>query len=457
MKYVKFACIAALLAQALPAAANDPYGKPEDFMAWLKANQEARPQFVDGDAIGYDKAELIRPFVPPAYQDHMIFEGMDVRIKDAGDMSPAEAYQAATKEFEGQASIGANGSLENYTAGRPFDPSTFTPGSVEDGTKLGWNFNYRWQNEGAETGEAEWVWVRFGGNHDDNEIMRDERGAFYGGKGTFERILRGTYKRTYVSHRVDMPQSGYQLPVKWAEGVEFREHTGFYSPFDIAGTAFIIIRYLNSEKADDAWAYIPSLRRVRRISAEVKSDSLLGTDMTLEDFYCFAGRVPDWNWEYLGTANILAVAHSRNLNMVYYGPDGVTPLDDWSLRLVDVVKMTPKRHGHPYSAKIMLIDRQTSVAYYADIYDVAGTLWKVLQQSTSWTEDDYHHEKYNFSFKPSAETPRGVRVAAFHSIQAIDKQNKRATLVPTRGMYYGTSDLQTIKRRYDLNTLTEGR
>lgn len=457
MRYFKSICVVALLAQPVVAVANDPYETPEDFMAWFTANQTAQPQFVDGDVIGLDKADLIRPFVPPSYQDHMIFEGMEVRIRDAGDLSPSEAYRAATAQFEGQASIGPNGSLQNYTVGRPFDPSTFTPGSVEDGTKLGWNFNFRWQNEGAETGEAEWVWVRFGGNHDNHEVMKSIYGRFYSGKGTFERILRGTYKRTYVSHRIDFADTGYRMPVKWAEGVEFREHTGFYSPFDIAGTAFVIIRYLDPNKADDAWAYIPSLRRVRRISAEVKSDSLLGTDMTLEDFYCFSGRVTDWNWEYVGTIRALAVAHSRNLNTVYYGPDGLTPLDDWSLRVLDVAKMTPKNPGHPYSAKFMMMDRETSGCYYADIYDVQGKLWKVLQQTTSWTEDRYHHEDYDFEIKPSAPTPRGVRVTAFQSIQAIDKQNKRATLVPTRGMYYGTSDLQTIKRRYDINTLTEGR
>jgi hypothetical protein len=41
----------------------------------------------------------------------------------------------------------------------------------------------------------------------------------------------------------------------------------------------------------DAWAYIPNLRRVRRISAEVKSDSLLGTDITIDDFDGFNDRV----------------------------------------------------------------------------------------------------------------------------------------------------------------------
>jgi hypothetical protein len=39
---------------------------------------------------------------------------------------------------------------------------------------------------------------------------------------------------------------------------------------------------------------------VRRVTAEVKSDSLLGTDHTIADFYGFADRVVNWNWKFLG-------------------------------------------------------------------------------------------------------------------------------------------------------------
>src|SRR5262249_56287965 len=81
---------------------------------------------------------------------------------------------------------------------------------------------------------------------------------------------------------------------------ELKEYPGFHEPFDIRGTAFIVYRHTDPLRADDAWAYVPSLRRVRRISVETKSDSLLGTDHTLEDFYSFSGRVLDWDWKFLG-------------------------------------------------------------------------------------------------------------------------------------------------------------
>ena len=86
-----------------------------------------------------------------------------------------------------------------------------------------------------------------------------------------------------------------------AANFEFKEFTGFYSPFDIRGTAFIIYRYAKPHREDDGWAYVSNLRRVRRISAEVKSDSLLGTDHTLEDFYSFSGRELEWHWRFLGS------------------------------------------------------------------------------------------------------------------------------------------------------------
>ena len=75
--------------------------------------------------------------------------------------------------------------------------------------------------------------------------------------------------------------------------------------------------------------YIPSLRRVRRISAEVKSDSLLGTEDTLEDFYGFNGRVLEWEWEYVGPKQILAISRSRYPYPYFGGPNGITAIDDW--------------------------------------------------------------------------------------------------------------------------------
>ncbi len=447
----------ALLA-ALPVAAFA--FSPEDHIAWLKANQSAEPQFVDGDVITYDKADLIRPFIPAEQQNELIFEGMEMSIKDAGDLSPADAYKIATEKYKGQATIASDGAIENYTAGRPFDPTQFTPGSKEDGWKMVWNWMHRWQNDGLKINEVHWVWVRRGGQHDDHEVMTEGGGKYaeyYTGGGSFERVLTGPYQRVMMSHRADLPDSDYKMNggKGFAKNTNFREYTGFTSPFDIAGTSFLILRYDDPRKADDSWAYIPSLRRVRRISVEVKSDSLLGTDHTLEDFYGFNGRPMEHTWEYVGSARILAVARSRNTDTIYYGPNGWAPLDDWALREVDVLRMYPGRDNHPYSTKFIYMDRESGEAYYANAFDKAGELWKIWQIQKSWTEDP-HYAAQREKFK-GAETPPGARVQNFQSINVIDLQNNRGTLVPCRGNSYPDTTINVVKRTHDVNYLTEGR
>lgn len=422
----------------------------DDFLAWLKANQTAEVTFKDGETITAATADKIRPFVPLEYQDEMIFDGMEVVVREPTDLSPPAVYQEATEKFKGQATLAADGALENYAAGRPFDPETFVPGDEISGIKAAWNFEHRWQYQGLSIPFVHWVWVRAGGNHDGHEAASGDKKEIYGGGGRFERALSGPYRRVYFSHRADLASTGYEVGDDWSKGTLFRELTAFDAPFDIAGTAFMIQRYNDPHKADDSWAYIPSLRRVRRISAEVKSDSLLGTDHTLEDFYCFAGRVLEHKWKYLGTARILAVARSRNLETHYYGPNGWTPKDDWELRKVDVYQQIPQFKSHPYSHKYIMTDRQSNESYYCNAFDKKGELWKVWQLSKVWTEDPHYVTKV-------PQTPAGTRAGAFQSINVIDKQNGRGTLVPIYPPVYRDTPIHEARRELDVNRLTEGR
>ena len=436
-----------------------------DYMAWFKANQSAQPQFVDGDVITYNKADLVRPFIPAEFQDEWIFKGMEMTIKDAGDLQNGQVYRDATAKNAGTATLASDGAIENYAAGRPFDPAKFVPGS-DSGWKMIWNWNYRWQNDGVNVGEVEWVWVRRGGDHSKHEIMKTSGGKYakyYEGGGTFERVLRGPYKRYLMAHNAKHEATGYRVNggKGFAKGTEFREYTGFNSPFDIAGTAFLILRYDDPRKADDSWAYIPSLRRVRRISVEVKSDSLLGTDHTLEDFYGFNGRPMEHDWEYVGSTNILVVAKSRNRETVYYGPNGWAVKDDYTMRKTDVVKQIPKSSAHPYSFKFLHIDRDTGESYYANAFDKAGELWKVWQLTKVWTEDPWvvlDGKGTDFGWKEKGQfSPKGTNFQLFQSINVIDLQNNRGTLVPCRGTEAPNQNLRRAKRVLDVNYLTEGR
>lgn len=448
----------AFVVMVIPFTAN-AFG-PDDYLAWFKDNQTAEPQFVDGDVITYDKSDLVRPFIPKEFQEEWIFEGMEMTIRDAGDLSNSDVYKEATEKNKGTATIASDGAIENYAAGRPFDPAEFVPGS-DSGWKMVWNWNFRWQNDGLSVGEVHWVWVRRGGDHDGHDIMTSAGGKYaqyYEGGGAFERVLTGPYKRFLMAHNSKYKDSNYEVNngKGFAKNTEFREYTGFTGPFDIAGTAFLILRYDDPRKADDSWAYIPSLRRVRRISVEVKSDSLLGTDHTLEDFYGFNGRPMEHNWEYVGSTRILVVAKSRNRETVYYGPNGWAVKDDYALRLTDVMRQIPKSDSHPYSTKFIHIDRESGESYYANSFDKAGELWKVWQLTKVWSEEEYVQDGSDYAWTGHL-TPKGTRFQLFQSINVIDLQNNRGTLVPCRGSEAENTPFRFAKRVLDVNYLTEGR
>lgn len=71
----------------------------------------------------------------------------------------------------------------------------------------------------------------------------------------------------------------------------------FSQPNDIKGTGFLSVEQGN--EADDLrWLYLPSVRKIRRISAGNKTDSFMGTDWWYEDFEFVDGVAKGGNNKY---------------------------------------------------------------------------------------------------------------------------------------------------------------
>src|SRR5207253_720682 len=83
-------------------------------------------------------------------------------------------------------------------------------------------------------------------------------------------------------------------------------------PFDVKGVGFVSSRYLDAAKQDDAWLYLPALRRVRRLSTAQRSDALFGQDTDVDSYGGYAGHIAWMDWRYLGERDLLAVAHGRH-------------------------------------------------------------------------------------------------------------------------------------------------
>jgi hypothetical protein len=456
---IGFVALGVLGAWSPPARAQDvsTYTR-QTFIDWFNKYKDAKPDFKVGDVLTAKDLDRIRPFMFPGYLEQLNFPEFKMPIMAYADHTPRKEYLECTEKYQGQVRLAANKSLENYVCGQAFPNSSITAGDPDSGWKAAWNFEYRWQNFGLFTVPPV-TWERFGGTHDipDWESppkewsagipypgtmpSADELKLMYGGGGTFQRTLNAFYERVYFTHLAQVPD--HTLPTPGAKDFEFKEFTGFYTPFDIRGTAFIVYRYADPTREDDGWAYLPALRRVRRISAEVKSDSLLGTDHTIEDFYGFSGRELEWKWNFIGWKDVLAVQDSQHDYTYMYGPNGIIPNDSWSLRHFALMERIPTSTRHPYSSVLLLWDTQNWDTWLMVAFDHKGKLWKVWEFQKEWSED----------FKNGwAAINHGVRSTEFQSVQVLDVQNNRGTIWEVPGGFPNVNGSE-VAHLYDINHL----
>jgi outer membrane lipoprotein-sorting protein len=142
---------------------------------------------------------------------------------------------------------------------------------------------------------------------------------------------------------------------------EQRYYIYFHAPPDVKGTAFMVWKHLQQE--DDRWIFIPAIKLVRRIAADDKRSSFVGSDFTYEDV---SGRaVDDETHTLLRTEEL----------------DG---------RPVYVVESTPKEKAD-YERRVSWIDRERWLPLREEYFDIRGekvrlfTAEQVAQVGGYWT------------------------------------------------------------------------
>jgi hypothetical protein len=430
--------------------------------AGLTANGVASETAGPGATITASNKDAVAGLLPKELSDYVIkdYDGLSMKIKDTQSYMPHPKFVQATKDHACKATLDAKGMIQNYVAGQPFPYSEWakeatghkcdlTPDDPQFALKLAWNVNFRWQGPGLNI-------PHFGFSY-----MRN------GGKETW-RVTQGEYRRTYFSHRADLLPATSDLEpntdVEWAEFFDVK------TPFDLRGTMFLLYRYNDVAKEDQTFAYIPALRRVRRVSATQKADSLLGTEFTLEDFYLFAGYVWNHTWEAKGENTYLGNMHSERTcfpsvisqeealreegqtrlgndqewNACKWGPFGALPFADetWQKRTVFQLDDVPQREGHPYSRKKLWYDKETMQPLYALAYDRAGNPFRIITTTYKWSEN---------SAIPANKGQNVLNVAHIMVVNVqngnshvgqFDNSNARVFAVEASRQYYDTSRLK---------------
>lgn len=181
-------------------------------------------------------------------------------------------------------------------------------------------------------------------------------------------------------------------PVEGDGSERGRQLLYFKSPSDMKGIGTFTIMY-DSTKVNDVWAYIPAVRRVRRLSGGAWMDPVGSSDQLQDDLEIFNAR-PCWytGYKMLGKRWVLASANSKaplwNRNGKTFA-EKYPVLEDaapfWNMnndlfepREVYVIEaITPS--VHPYSRKVLYVDTKYPRIHYGEAYNRKGDFWKFME------------------------------------------------------------------------------
>ena len=391
--------------------------------------------FEAGGVINFENLDRLRGYIPEPYwenRDFFFHEGMSLKIGEFYKAYPiSEGRGKASAKFGGQARIGPDNSLENFTMGRPFPE--IDPSDPQAGVKHAWNFHYK---HDALEGRGHWLFTYW-----DNG---DRLPLWFEGRGWAMRL----------ANRPDHFETDGDIFNK-----EKRMGAGGFTvtgPPDYRG--FIALGYgykagdkpRDERREVDVWVYIPDLRRVRRLSGSRRTDPIAGTDMTSEDQGCFQGVRTEFEWEYLGETDVLAPIDSEIKGYplsddANFGPTGFSYANDtWQLRKAIILEQKPK-DSHIYSRKRMWLDKDTYLCLYAAAYDRRNELWKIIQPAYHWSErpDQVKPIKGVNTLIPSANIVVNVQTGTGVRIEVYDAQPTRLS----RGKIRKQIDIGRLSRQ----------
>ena len=95
-------------------------------------------------------------------------------------------------------------------------------------------------------------------------------------------------------------------PIPNPERVAVKATSVALEPADVEGVSTLTVRHLDWEKPDDMWAFVPQVRRARRVNAASRSEPVAGMDIFADDINCYAGKVESYKWKLVGEGQILA-------------------------------------------------------------------------------------------------------------------------------------------------------
>jgi outer membrane lipoprotein-sorting protein len=179
------------------------------------------------------------------------------------------------------------------------------------------------------------------------EIMKKSHLAYYyaGDDGVSKVTMKIINKkgkerlREFTMIRLDLEEGGNQ-----------KYYTYFSKPSDVSRMTFMV--WKNTEGNDDRWLYVPAVDLVKRISADDKNSSFVGSDFSYEDV---SGRL--WTED-----DHALVSETETMND----------------KPVFLISSKSKIEKDSFSEKKSWIDKETYLPLREEYYDNKGKLFRVF-------------------------------------------------------------------------------
>ena len=358
-----------------------------------------------GTVITKDNVASFSDILAPKLVDLISDEFLTITIGEALSIPTHPAYLEATERYLDTTELGEQpGIIHNYVAGRPFprEPRLDDPRA---GDKLAWNLRYTYTYDAGEVASFYWQYRNIRHNKLEREL------SFYASSLKF-------MHRHVQEPLPSMPKNPSQI--------YHALYLNVLAPPDLRGTQLLVQRLEDDTKQEQVWLYLSGHRRVRRLASGQTTDAFLGSDIMIEDFLGYNGRIMDQKWSYEGVTWVLLPFFNHDEQELeevgqeldgykfigFHGKGDCFPNVTWHVRKAYILEAEPYWKQHPLSKRRYYLDAQTMLPVYGHIFDKPGNLWKVAM--AAYSHPDRHHPSNHGMGVPIIDAVSMIDIQALH-------------------------------------------
>jgi len=148
------------------------------------------------------------------------------------------------------------------------------------------------------------------------------------------------------------------------DNIAYKDFTSYTGPTSVKGLSILSWSYTKYGQDPDQWLWIPSLKKIRKVSVAQGDDSFMGSDFTTEEIT--TRKFEDETYKLIEEEKFGGYTAAFDGKTYKQGADCY------------VVEARPKRSPWYYSKRIAWIEKATGGDIFQEVYDQEGRKFKTL-------------------------------------------------------------------------------